>query len=298
MKVSVDEVLNNIEEGEKFFVRNIVVTPLYQNNKDTVDEQEYLSLDEALNNNKFKINEINNVNEVEIQNELPDNVCILDGEHIAQGYQNRMFLNSVVVLSGERIKENVYCIEAGRWNGNTRTFLSTGDMSYPKLRLISLYHTRTGKKIPQSQIWDEIENKFNTLSYHSKTSSLTDLNRYMDNLINDYVENYEYNGEIGYKVKYQNSLLSVEILNNQNLMKKLCKKLLKSYLYDALTLENEKILSIRNFSKEMKNIKIKPRKRTRGEEYRIFTEKLEGKIYSFREKLIHLTIFNRRKIAA
>jgi hypothetical protein len=291
-------IIENIKKGDKFFLRNIVITPVYLEFELGERNDKFTTLDEALSKKySIKIMDSQNIDKVEIENRSPYNFFVMDGEQLVGGLQNRMFVHSFTVEPNRKDKYDVRCIEAGRWQGSNRIFNSQNDLSYTKLRLLNLYYTRTKNNKSQEIIWKEIDNKSKSLNYYSKTSSLTDLNRFMDNFTEDYIKSYNYSGENGYIVEHNDNLISIEILNNNSIVQKIYKKMLKSYIYDAFDLENEKPKNLKDIKREIPNLRGENFRKTNTEtEYRLYNDKIEGKFYRFKNELFHLTLFNNRKI--
>jgi len=292
-----NDIIKNLKFGERFFLRNIVITPVYLQ-IDLSEKKDFLTLDESIEKKySIKIRDISDINKVEIENNTDRNLFVMDGEQLTGGLQNRMFVHSFVLEPQRRNNYNVYCIESGRWGGNTRVFNTQRDLSYTKVRLLNLISTRTKKKTAQDTIWKEIEKKSQTLNYYSKTSSLTDLNRYMDRVVEDYIENYEYSNENGYLVQHEDNIVSFEILNENSIVKKLYKKMLKSYIYDAIGIEEDRLQRIKKLENETENLRVKTFRQAENEqEFHIFNNRLEGKFYTYRDGVFHLSLFNNRKI--
>lgn len=295
--IHLNDIIKNLKFGERFFLRNIIITPVYLQ-IDLSEKKDFLSLDESIEKKySIKIRDISDINKIEIENNTDRNLFIMDGEQLTGGLQNRMFVHSFVLEPRKRNNYNVYCIESGRWGGNTRVFNTQRDLSYTRVRLLNLINTRTIKKSAQNTIWKEIERKSQTLNYYSRTSSLTDLNRYMDKVVEDYIENYEYSNENGYLVQHEDNIVSFEILNENSLVKKLYKKMLKSYIYDAIGIEEDRLQRIKRLEDETENLSIKRfRQAEKEQEFHIFNDRLEGKFYTYRDGLFHLSLFNNRKI--
>lgn len=293
---NLNEIIKKIRLGEKYFLRNIVITPIYLQ-IDLTEKKEFLSLDESIEKNySIKITDTGNINQVNIQNNTENPLFVMDGEQLTGGLQNRMFVHSFTLEPQRRDNYKVFCIEAGRWNGNTRVFNTQNDLSYSKVRLLNLITTRTKLRNKQDIIWKEIENKSKNLNYYSKTSSLTDLNRFMDRTADDYIANYKYSNENGYLVEHNDNIVSIEILNENSMVQKLYKKMLKSYIYDAIGIENDKLYKVRDIANE--NLQVKPLRETeREKEFHIYNNRIEGKFYSYKDDTFHLSLFNNRRIA-
>ncbi len=292
-----NKIIGNLKFGEKFFLRNIIITPVYLQIDFTL-EKDFLTLDESIEKKySIKIKDVSDINRVQIENNTNRSLFVMDGEQLTGGLQNRMFVHSFVLEPQRKANYDVYCIEAGRWGGNARLFNTQKDLSYTRVRLLNLISTRTNAKDSQDIIWREIKNKSETLNYYSKTSSLTDLNRFMDRIADDYIENYKYSGENGYIVQYDDNIVSFEILNENSIVQKLYKKMMKSYIYDAIGIEEENLQKIKNFDKEIENLNVSTFRESKNEqEFHIFNNRLEGKVYSNKDGVFHISLFNNRKI--
>ena len=55
---------------------------------------------------------------IENPTDLP--LLVYEGEEVLGAQQNRTFDDSVLVASGEKLRVDVSCVEAGRWDGSRR----------------------------------------------------------------------------------------------------------------------------------------------------------------------------------
>ena len=93
-------------------------------------------------------------------------VLLLAGEIVLGGKQNRVVAHDVLLppLSGPR-EITVFCVEQGRWAGNTKDFGGQGTFAAPALRSELL------AKPTQAQVWQEVDRTARRAAAPSPTGS-------------------------------------------------------------------------------------------------------------------------------
>ncbi len=124
--------LPRLRVGGRVLYRNLVVYPLTLRGKGLSGR--WLTMDEALSRSVLRITEIpggGSVPHVTVENRSRrDHVFILGGELLAGGKQTRTVRRDLVLAPGQRIRLDVFCVEARRWSGGDR--LSTAGALVPQ----------------------------------------------------------------------------------------------------------------------------------------------------------------------
>jgi len=212
--------------------------------EDTLQEQNYLTLDEAMEKKKVKVYETSNVNQLSIENlSKSDYIYIQAGDIVKGGKQDRTFSTDMVLAPGDgKINIESFCVEHGRWqkrgNESSQVFhSSTKKLSSKKLRLAARL------KNDQSEVWDEVSKVQDKLSEKlghdvKSNSSSTSLqlaleNEHLTNNITEFKKTLlplldNKNDAIGYAFAINGQLNTADIYGNHKLFKKLWPKIVDS----------------------------------------------------------------------
>src|SRR5438067_2546749 len=162
--------------GEPVQHRGIVITPLFPR-RDPVAE--YVTLDEALPRG-FRVREVSDaglVPEILVENALPHDVLLYDGEELVGAKQNRILNVSVLVAAGSTTKIPVSCVEEGRWASRSAAFTGAPHAAHPELRRrksAMLLAEPLARGIAQHEVWSEVRSKAEQLGSFSPTTAQAD----------------------------------------------------------------------------------------------------------------------------
>ena len=229
--------LNKVKIGKSIEYKNLKIFPVTSTK--ILSTQNYLTLDQASDKGWLKIKEIGSgqVNAVEIKNTGNQPVFAMTGEMITGAKQDRM-LNQDILLPPKSgwIRVSVFCVEHGRWISVSSEFKSEG--------LLVPNAVRSKAKIHESQaeVWDEISSSQNELGIASGTQAVRA--NYEDKEVQEKIDEYAKkfkkipnlsNSTIGVVVTSGNRIICFDLFANNDLLKKLWKKLIRSYAMDALS---------------------------------------------------------------
>lgn len=159
--------LPRLRVGEPVPYRSLVVYPLMLRGKELSGR--WLTMDGALSGGVLQITELaggGSVPHVAVENRSErDHVFILGGELLAGGKQTRTVRSDIVLAPGQRVRLDVYCVEAGRWSGGDR--LSAGGAVVPQS-----IQKQLRKGTDQSVVWKEVARTNRALGAESDTDSL------------------------------------------------------------------------------------------------------------------------------
>jgi hypothetical protein len=226
----------------------------------TLNNKQYLTLDQAMEKKKATVIETGNVNELSIDNLSGDYIFIHSGDIVKGGQQDRTIGNDMIIEpNAKKVKMPSFCVEHSRWskrgNENVKEFSSSKNMLPSKeLKIASRY------KNNQQEVWDKVEaeqEKYKTelskkanrdvevKSAQSSTSLqlalendslLKSKNEYLSHLKTLLQNNSE---AIGMAVYINNELSEINIYNNHALFRELSAKLLDAAILEAIS-EGEK----------------------------------------------------------
>lgn len=233
----VGKYLTKVQVGNAIEYKNLKIFPVITTK--ILSTQNYVTLDQASDKGWLKIKEIGSgqVNAVEIKNIGGQPVFIMTGEMITGAKQDRM-LNQDILLPAKSgwIRVPVFCVEHGRWVSVSSEFKS-GELLVPNA-------VRSKAKIHESQaeVWDEIAASQDMLGIASGTEAVRANyeNKEIQEKVSDYVKKFEKipnlsKSTIGVVVTSGSNIICLDLFANNNLLKKLWKKLIKSYAMDAIS---------------------------------------------------------------
>jgi len=107
-------------------VDSLTLTPIVATAEPGKDEELLLVLDEAMASGKVKIQEVaeGSVNSLTFVNQADHPVFVLAGEVIIGGKQDRIIGRNTLIPAKTTQAVPVYCVEHGRWQGNSTVFTS------------------------------------------------------------------------------------------------------------------------------------------------------------------------------
>src|ERR1041384_3111640 len=133
-------------------VESLTLTPIVAIAADgnaTIGEP-LLVLDEAMASGKVKIREVadESVNNLTFINKGDQPVFVLAGEVIIGGKQDRIIGRNTVIPGNTTQEVPVYCVEHGRWNGETKDFSTARALAHGRLRGQASYAA-------QGEVWND-----------------------------------------------------------------------------------------------------------------------------------------------
>lgn len=240
---AIEKYLDKISVGDPIEYKNLKIFPLtVQSALSTVD---YITLDQAMDKGWLKIKESGEgeVNTVMVKNNGDAPVFLLTGEMITGAKQDRMLEKDLLLPSNSGwVEVPVYCVEHGRWVSVSPEFKSGGYVVPNAVRQAAKINPS------QSEVWDKVAENQEQLGVASGTGTARDT--YEDSDVQKRLDDYEVNlgkipklssTTIGVVVTTGDRMICFDMFANNGLLKKLWKKLVKSYAMDALTGEKSSL---------------------------------------------------------
>src|ERR1044071_6241351 len=226
-------------------VDSLTLTPIVATGPATAEEQ-LLVLDEAMAAKKVKIREISDgtVNSLTFINQAQQPVFVLAGEVILGGKQDRIIGRNTVIPANTTQAVPVYCVESGRWTGETKEFSTGKALAHGRLRGQASYRA-------QRDVWNEVAAK----NVARKTTNSSDTYRRvaqqqsdgtlgrMEKQVDDALARIpaaDRSRMVGYAVALNGSVATVDVFASPALFKKLETKLVRSYLTEAIDIAARK----------------------------------------------------------
>ena len=93
---------------------NLTIFPILSDQ--TLDRDDFITLDEGLRTGQVQVTELGTVEQVSIRNKAEKPLYIMPGEIISGGNQDRSIANPTIIYPGNQPSTvGVYCVEQGRW---------------------------------------------------------------------------------------------------------------------------------------------------------------------------------------
>ncbi|KAJ6252492.1 hypothetical protein M0813_14170 [Anaeramoeba flamelloides] len=275
-------------------MKNLQYYLVYGQKNEDKEDPKIMVLTEAVDKGLILISEIGSVNYVEIEN-LSDHysIYIQSGDIIKGGKQDRTILNDhYITPKSGKVKIKCFCVESGRYakrgKESKKYFTSSQDLVNNNEIMISL-------RIDQDQhaVWEgvnkvqsELNNVFksNLKAEESETSLLLTLeNTKLNDLTEEYISSYQEKNDnteetintvklddqniIGIIFVVDNKVISADIYGSPLVFKKMYRKVLKSAIKQAITLQKQDVDQAEELTlQSIKQILNSPTKKNISEE--------------------------------
>ncbi|MBM3269913.1 MAG: hypothetical protein FJZ01_19950 [Candidatus Sericytochromatia bacterium] len=200
---------------------------------------DYLTLDEAFKRGSLKVTELEGgaqVNTLLLENTGDRHVFILAGEVLKGAKQDRTIQSDLLVppRSG-KLKVSAFCTEQGRWVETSRQF-QAAEISVPN----SVRKAAKQAK-EQGKVWDNIARAQSKLSVsapsgaakaiYESSSVQADMKPYLEKLAD--VPKLDPH-TVGVAAAFGDKLVALDVFGDDDLLRKLYSKLLRSYVVDVM----------------------------------------------------------------
>src|ERR1043165_1748203 len=222
-------------------VQSLTLTPIVATGaaKDGQDDQ-LLVLDEAMSAKQVKIQEIadGSVNNLTFVNQADHPVFVMAGEVILGGKQDRIIGRNTVIPAKTTQSVPVFCVEHGRWNGETKDFATARALAHGRLRGQASY-------ADQQDVWNEVAAKnqlrktesssgtYRRVAQQQSDGTLAAMEKQVDEALAR-IPAADRSRMVGYAVALNGAVATVDLFGSPALFKKLETKLVRSYLTEAV----------------------------------------------------------------
>jgi hypothetical protein len=282
----------------------LTVFPLFHN---TANGPEYITLEEALEQNLIDVEEISesgSVPDLKVTNRSPEAVLLLDGEEVAGAKQNRLINSSIFIRNKKHIVIPVSCSESGRWRYTSSKFRHSGHVSPYTLRsskmasvLRSLQASR-GHRADQSEVWNEIDGLHGRAGTSSPTHAMRDMYEQKEKSLEDYKKAFEkLPGQRGCVVCLGDEVVSVETISKEDAFGRAFDKIVQSFAVEAVSRKDKPSERpdhevVEAFLDEVRECKEDRHDSVgEGHDYRYESKDLVGSVLVVDDSVVHATIF-------
>jgi ARG/rhodanese/phosphatase superfamily protein len=203
-------------------------------------------LDEAMATKQVTIREISDgsVNSLTFVNRAKHPVFVLAGEVILGGKQDRIIGRNTVIPASTTQEVPVYCVEHGRWTGETKEFSTAKALAHGRLRGQASYRA-------QGDVWNEVAAKnvarktvnssdtYRRVAQQQSDGTLSRMEKQVDAALAR-IPAADRGRMVGYAVALNGAVATVDVFGSPTLFKKLETKLIRSYLTEAVDVAAKK----------------------------------------------------------
>ena len=235
------QTLSQLARGAPQRFRNITLWPLLS--AEAV-EPSYLTLDEVLERQLARINEVSesgSVPELRFANLADVPVLLVDGEELVGAKQNRILNLTILVGAHKEVVIPVSCVEQGRWAYRSRQFSSAKRKLFAsarakKMARVSESMARSGsRRSDQGEVWQDIGVKFSQMRVESDSMAMADLYQAREADLERYREAFRpVPGQVGAVVAVDGRVAGLELFDAQRTLAVLLEKIVSSYAMDVV----------------------------------------------------------------
>ena len=222
-------------------------------------KENYLSLTEALKNNKALVSEVSekgSVSHLAVKNFSSQNLLLVEGEmfvnsHNVKLLQDRVLNTTILIPPYKKVYVPVSCVEKSRWDYSSlrsHRFSVSEDFYFARGRMrknVDVYHSSKNhglKYADQMRLWDTIDEKLNKVKAYSSTSSINAAYERKRIEIEETVKKFKAEpSDIGIIYGIGWNMVGCDIFNSNVIFRTYLPKLIRSLCVDSY--EQEKIMS-------------------------------------------------------
>jgi hypothetical protein len=229
-------------------VESLTLTPIVATSAGGKDDgkDNLLVLDEAMATKQVKIQEIadGSVNGLTFVNKADRPVFVMAGEVIIGGKQDRIIGRNTVIPAKTTQEVPVFCVEHGRWDGQTKEFTTAKALAHGRLRGQASYAA-------QQDVWNEVAAKnkvrktesasdtYRKVAQQQSDGTLSSMEKQIDAALAK-IPAADRTRMVGYAVALNGNVATVDMFGSPALFKKLETKLVRSYLTEAVDVAAQK----------------------------------------------------------
>lgn len=214
----------------------LVVVPIAADQP--VHSPSFLTLDEGMKRGLVSVRELpeTDYGQLRVSNRSDSTLCVMAGEVVLDGHQDRTFAESLAHAPGAREDVTVRCVEPDRDDGPSRTFRSAFAMVHPELRREIYQGT-------QSTVWEEVRGYNKKREIHNDTSTYRNAAAlqakgeqadWRQRVLAQLASLPERDRVVGMALALEGRLISVDVFTTPELYAKMEPKLLGSFVAQAV----------------------------------------------------------------
>ena len=271
-------IAKNAQLADPIQVESVTITPIVQTAADAKPGPDMIVLDEAMPKKLVRIHEIDegNVNSLTLDNKSNQPLFLLAGEVVIGGKQDRIIGRNTVIPGKTTQEVPVYCVEHGRWTGDSKEFTTAKALAHGRLRGMASYAS-------QQDVWNEVSSKNDKLATKSSTDTYRKIAQQQgdkDSKIEKQAKQVdaalsklpaETRGKVvGFAVAVNGQVATVDMFNSHALFEKLQGKLVRSYITEAVDVKPDlkakapAATEVKTFMADIDKVKEAPSYETRA----------------------------------
>ena len=235
--------LSSLSLGAPQSVAGLTVFPLL---RQVAPEPWYDTLTDAVAARTARVTELSDggrVPELQVLNESPRHLLIVDGEELTGAKQNRIVNLTILVPPKTSLNIPVSCVEAGRWREVSHEFTPASHAYHSsgrraKMEQVSMsLRSESGRASDQGAIWSEIEMKSARMGADSGTRAASAMYEKERHRLDEFVEALRpQDGQVGAIFAIRGQIAGLDLFDSPRTWAALMPKLVRSYGLDALDL--------------------------------------------------------------
>ncbi|MBF0520634.1 MAG: hypothetical protein HQK92_13035 [Nitrospirae bacterium] len=299
--------IKSLQLGNVTSYKNLTLYPLSSSINNNND---YLTLEDAINSGKFLVTEINDsgsVPELKVLNLLNENVLIIDGEELVGAKQNRIVNASLIISKNSEQIIPVSCVEENRWEYKSKTFSASENYLYSSLRkkkscsILNNLRNNASYTSNQREIWADIEKKSNSQTKRKISKSMEAIYAAQKQELNNYEKafNFEEGDYVGFIALVDGKIAGCDIFSSKTVFSKVFKKLLRSYILDCINTDGVEadfikydMDNIRKFIQKINKLKKEEYdSKGLGKDIRFINKNVSGYALVNDNEAVHVAVF-------
>jgi ARG and Rhodanese-Phosphatase-superfamily-associated Protein domain len=112
-----------------------------------------------------------------VENPMDLPLLLYEGEEVLGAQQNRTFDDSVLVAAGAKLRLDVSCVEAGRWEGSRHAepLHASPQAADPGLRRLKRARARSTGRADQGEVWEAVGRRLEEHGVVSRSAAMSDV---------------------------------------------------------------------------------------------------------------------------
>ena len=209
-------------------------------------DPDMMVLDEAFDKKLLSIKEqeSESVNQLTLTNKGKEPLFVLAGEVIIGGKQDRIIGQNTIINANATVQVPVFCVEHGRWQGDSKVFSSGRALAHSRLRGNASFEN-------QGEVWKEVAQKNAIRKTTNSTDTYRDVAKQQTNgtfattekRVTEALAKVPADDRakmLGYVVALNGKVTTVDLFGPPKLFRKLENKLVRSYITDAVDIPAKK----------------------------------------------------------
>jgi hypothetical protein len=234
------DLLSTLTIGQPTHHHNLTFFPLLW---PKTHDPSYTLLSDAIEAGEAVVEEVNesgSVPNLAVTNRCKRPLLIPEGEILIGAKQNRVINVTVLVAAGVKFTLPVSCVEAGRWQYQSRHFESKfcAPPSLRNKKLKAVHRNRSAGRpaaSDQGEVWEEVQSCLEGVAARSETASLTDAFASAEAKLKEHCKSLVLpEGAAGVLVGRHDRIIGMDLFDSPTTLKTLWNRLSDAYFFDAL----------------------------------------------------------------